>query len=457
MTPDQGDLEMTSLGYKLRQFLYPLLITALLFYIWGCNNAIEVGLDSTDANSGSVSFQVDWGIADDNEGVTIQDISDVCGTDWYQVSIVKAAVYDGDTQVAVSSNWPCTNGSGTLYGVRPGTDLRLIITGINSDGNTRYCGETLVNVSVGQTTNAGTVLANRFSAYKTNPPFSGAMGIDPYNHPFEWYPAMGAMEYHLIILNLPWEDPAAIRLVDEYVTGTSYTISATDGLNPDTSYYWGVFPVDFEQNGSFDDVWRFQTGEIMTDDSYEENDTLETAWDNSGDPAGWEGTWLSNTSDNEENGIAVFGDDDWYKIEVNTPGFERIMAECQFIHDIADLELFLYDDAGILLAAAESGDDNEYIEFVAPSTGIYYLMVENIDGGSNPYNLYWNDIGVSGVQGIWIVEYDWDCDGMDGEATLVLYPDERFVFHDFYGTYHGSWFLSGDQVVRVQGAASRVA
>ncbi|MDH5711183.1 MAG: pre-peptidase C-terminal domain-containing protein [Gammaproteobacteria bacterium] len=116
-----------------------------------------------------------------------------------------------------------------------------------------------------------------------------------------------------------------------------------------------------------------------TDDSYEENDTLSTAYDHS---------FGELTTIN-----GVSWDLDWYKIYV-TPGFNRVQIDLQHLHADADLDLFLTDSLGNYLDSSESVTNNEYIEFdVDPAGGTYYIYVD-VWGSYNgaTYTLWWDDI-----------------------------------------------------------------
>ncbi len=68
-----------------------------------------------------------------------------------------------------------------------------------------------------------------------------------------------------------------------------------------------------------------------SDDNYEPNDVMASAYDLSSD----EQTWLSTI-----DGLGVQSDDDWYQIDV-TPGFERVIVELQFTHANGDIDLLL--------------------------------------------------------------------------------------------------------------------
>lgn len=117
-----------------------------------------------------------------------------------------------------------------------------------------------------------------------------------------------------------------------------------------------------------------------SDDNYEENDTLQDAYDLSSQNQ----TWLNSLS-----GLGVQRDDDWYRIHA-AAGYERIQVNLQFTHANGDINLGLYNASGTLLAAATSTTDNEALDHTLSSSGDYYLKVYNANNG-NSYNLWWDD------------------------------------------------------------------
>jgi hypothetical protein len=143
----------------------------------------------------------------------------------------------------------------------------------------------------------------------------------------------------------------------------------------------------------------------LNEDTYEENDTLGTAWH----PGyNWVRTWLSSI-----NGFGIQADEDWYRIDVD-PGAERVQINCQFTHADGDIDVALYDSFGTLLADSYSANDNELIDHAISSGGIYYVRVYYGNAG-NTYNLWWDDLSLTsttlipdlGSGGIW---------GYDGSA-----------------------------------------
>lgn len=116
-----------------------------------------------------------------------------------------------------------------------------------------------------------------------------------------------------------------------------------------------------------------------TDDAYEENDSLATAWH-----AGfnWEGTWLS-----EIGGAGIQRDSDWYRIEVS-PDRLNVTVDCTFTHAEGDIDLELTDGSGKVLALSHDIADNEYLSVRLPSSGVYYVHVFHGNTG-NYYDLHW--------------------------------------------------------------------
>ena len=117
------------------------------------------------------------------------------------------------------------------------------------------------------------------------------------------------------------------------------------------------------------------------DDRYEPNDARASAFDLSGHA----GTWLS-----EIDGVAVQGDDDWYRIEAGA-AVERLKAECRFVHAEGDINLALYDSTGVRVDLSAGLTDGESIDFEVPGPGTYYLCVVGPNARST-YDLRWSAV-----------------------------------------------------------------
>jgi len=120
----------------------------------------------------------------------------------------------------------------------------------------------------------------------------------------------------------------------------------------------------------------------LTDDIYEPNDTMATAFDLS--------TYAGITISAVE-----LDDSDWYMIYV-TPGQNRVQVDLRHLDAEADIDVELYDAAGVVLFNASSTTDNEFIEFdVDPAGGTYYIFVDTFGTGTSigaTYTLLWDAI-----------------------------------------------------------------
>ena len=155
---------------------------------------------------------------------------------------------------------------------------------------------------------------------------------------------------------------------------TSLTAPATPG-----TYWIGacVDPVPGEH-------WTHNncsTGEqimVLTDDAYEPNDSMETAYTGLG-----EQVWLSTLS-----GSGVQADDDWYEIYV-PGGREQVVVDLRFVHDDGNIELHLVDATGFAIATAYSSSDHERIDFTVPVGDTHYYILVFYGNQANQYDLSW--------------------------------------------------------------------
>jgi Bacterial Ig-like domain len=243
----------------------PFLVCLSVLLLLGCSENTPSS-EETSSATGTIAFNIVMGDRpDDVEGTAIpRAISDECGTTTqFEISGVGATVYSSPP---VTGSWSCSAGSGVLSNVSPGNNLRLVIIGYNASafGNrTVYSGETRVNVSAGLTT-APTVVAELFSADKISPA-QDATGVDPDSVTFTWSPASGADSYVIELYDrADSSDPDRVVVFSQEVTGTSYTYNG--GLAENTTYYWGVFPVDIAGDSAYDyGFWGFTTAGGVAD------------------------------------------------------------------------------------------------------------------------------------------------------------------------------------------------
>ncbi|MCU7836959.1 MAG: trypsin-like serine protease [gamma proteobacterium symbiont of Taylorina sp.] len=159
---------------------------------------------------------------------------------------------------------------------------------------------------------------------------------------------------------------------------------------PPRTYYIGaiVSYTNFSGNNTGEIVMKKEELQeivvIQGDDSYEDNNTINTAYDLSSQ----EQTWLSSIA-----GTGIQADDDWYKIFVE-PGFERVIIDSTFTHANGDIDIRLYNAFGSILAESTSSTDNESIDYTVTGSGSYYIKVFFADA-SNSYDLKWDDVAVA--------------------------------------------------------------
>ncbi len=141
------------------------------------------------------------------------------------------------------------------------------------------------------------------------------------------------------------------------------------------AYYIRVFAADSEPDGnSYDLRWKA----LVSDDLYEPNNTLAQAYTGLA-----EGVWLSTLE-----GPGLQKDDDWYRVHVSDPNRLRLIVDCTFIHAEGDIDIVLYDAAGVELDYPWTTTDNEQIDFVVSATGYYFVKV-CFDNAGNAYDLHW--------------------------------------------------------------------
>lgn len=142
------------------------------------------------------------------------------------------------------------------------------------------------------------------------------------------------------------------------------------GLAADGNRDGLVDQTDFE-------LWRDHVGTGTTpvdDDSFEENDSPETASD------------LGTISQREEFSDLVMADDvDWYRFQTDRLGDDAAHVTVRFSHDEGDLDIQLFDSAGQLVNFSTSTTDAERISLTGLPAGEYLLAVYGYQGATNPH------------------------------------------------------------------------
>jgi hypothetical protein len=88
-----------------------------------------------------------------------------------------------------------------------------------------------------------------------------------------------------------------------------------------------------------------------------------------------------------DHDLTMCGDDDWF--ELCWDGGDYISLRLWFDHEDGDIDVTLHTPDGQVIFTAESGNDNEVMEFEVPFEGCRYLRVYLYDDmGPNPGNSY---------------------------------------------------------------------
>jgi len=164
------------------------------------------------------------------------------------------------------------------------------------------------------------------------------------------------------------------------IVDTSAGISNTEEVeycnaSSATTLYARVFGYGGDENTySLSAAVSPDPGGCCTDDRFEDDDTRATARSvsfGSGSPAvaAFDGTVCS-------------GDDDWIAIPMSGPG--RIEADVVFVDADGDIDIALYDPAGVRLATGGSVTDDESVAADVSAAGTYALRVY-VFGGGNTY------------------------------------------------------------------------
>lgn len=251
---------MVSKAYRLmHKGFIPILVFLSAMFLLGCSENTPFS-EGTSSETGAIAFNIlleDEGV--DTAGTTVsRAISDECGTaNPAQIWRVAATVYSTPN---ISGFWECTDGQGTLANVPPGNDLRLVIIAYNAVdfGNISvYSGETNVNVAAGQTARP-TIIAENFSVDKGYPG-QNATGVNPVSITFQWDILAGANGYLLQVADrMDLSDPNVVLFINQETQATRFKYDA--GLAENTTYYWGVFPIDIAGDSAYGSVWSFTTG-----------------------------------------------------------------------------------------------------------------------------------------------------------------------------------------------------
>ena len=163
-----------------------------------------------------------------------------------------------------------------------------------------------------------------------------------------------------------------VELLDSSGNRVDASVGVTDSelistsVSQAGSYYIRVY---LDNRGNF---YELYWNAIIPDDSYEENDSLSSAYSVSSYTSYYGVQW----------------DDDWYEIWVPS-GNSNIQIELYFVDSEGDIDVELVNSSGTFVARSTSTSDNELISTTVSTTGAYYYIRVYYGNVGNAYELYW--------------------------------------------------------------------
>lgn len=236
----------------------------------GDNPNVDVDTRNNVANEvGAIYFSV---ILEDDSNDNSDSMRFLCGNQNDEVASVVAQITNGEHTIQPDEAWDCWSGRGVISGVPVGSNYTLTIIGQNASGETTYCAERIgIMVNTGDN-NVGEIIAAQFESSGLEP-LNGASDINSGSITFRWEGTSGATSYMLLISE---SSDLSNTIIDPppLIGGQTYTITADDGLTPDTQYWWVVVPASFD--GAFgypfpEKVNTFTTSQEVTppDEKYD--------------------------------------------------------------------------------------------------------------------------------------------------------------------------------------------
>lgn len=162
-----------------------------------------------------------------------------------------------------------------------------------------------------------------------------------------------------------------------------------------------------------------QTGGTCTDDTWENNDTLQTA-----PYVGLPFTFA--------NLRICPSDDDYFSFPLNAG--DQVQLNALFDHSFGDVDIQLYNQSGTMVDGSHSQTDNENIKYLAPTTGPYAVRVtlfQAVPITGNTYSIQVSStfVGPPGPPPPAGLVGDVNCDGVINsvDAALVLQLDAGLI------------------------------
>ncbi len=153
-------------------------------------------------------------------------------------------------------------------------------------------------------------------------------------------------------------------------TDSRVTINLTAG----TKYYVGITNYASSSRGSY--TWTIDGPAgttTTTDDAFEDNDTLSTAY-NLGTP----------TATQTTNNLVMADAADWYRFTTSATGTSSNTVSIAFQNSQGNLQLALYNSSGGLISSSLGTGNSESVSLNGLAAGTYYVDVFGNAGATNP-------------------------------------------------------------------------
>jgi len=178
------------------------------------------------------------------------------------------------------------------------------------------------------------------------------------------------------------QDISGNQQLDISFTGIgSYSFNNSEYINTSVSDH-GIYLIKvFGQNtGNEYDFWWDDHKTRTWDDVFEFNDDSSNAYDIT--------AFESDSSGIKQIDFGIQYNNDFYSVNISK-GFERLYVFLAYDFSEGMMGFRIYDNNMNEITGNFTMNDNDYIDYILPSNGIYYIKIFG-DNSGNTYNLFWD-------------------------------------------------------------------
>ena len=153
-------------------------------------------------------------------------------------------------------------------------------------------------------------------------------------------------------------------------TDSRVTINLTAG----TKYYVGITNYSSASRGSY--TWTIDGPAgttTTTDDAYENNDTLATAYN-----------FGTLTASRTISSLVMADSADWFRFTTSATGTSTSTVSISFLNSQGNLQLALYNSSGVQVGSSSGTGNSESVSLNGLAAGTYYVDVFGASGATNP-------------------------------------------------------------------------